>query len=86
MALQLNYTSPQGATSASGYIRISDFRGDKNNISFTVECFYNKDARDNGLQPLEYKHFEIATPTTDMLPALYNHLKTLPEFAGALDV
>lgn len=86
MALRKTFTSLQSVQATNAYHKIRDVNGDKNNIRFTVESFYDQAARDNNKEPLEYRSFEIPTPNTDLFPAMYNHLKTLPEFTGAIDV
>lgn len=86
MAIQKSIMTQYGLTASSCYIKIHRFNGDKNIIRFDVELYFNADARNNNNQSLEYRSFEIPTPNTDLFPALYNYLKTLPEFSGALDV
>ena len=88
MALQISTSTDYGVTATEGYVKISRFRGDKDNISVIVETFYNNTARTNGDQPLKVDLYETTTPTsnTAIMTYLYNYLKTLGEFEGAQDV
>ena len=88
MALQISKDTDQGFTAETAYAKITSFNyDDQAGLRFDVKIFFDVQSRQNDLQPIDYISCEIpALPTTDMLPALYNHLKTLPEFQGALDV
>lgn len=86
MALQINKTfEGTGVTGALTYAKIDRIYGDASNITIVVNFYIDSVARIDK-QPIEQGSFTVATPSTDMLPALYAHLKTLPEFSGAVDV
>lgn len=85
MALQLNKETPFGIS--GNYIRIDRINGDKETVIFEVFLYVDQAARDSGKDPLMHiGTFGTSMPNTDFMPALYNHLKTLPEFSGAIDV
>jgi len=88
MALKMSIAFDEGFTSANGYVKINRIRGDKDNIRFDTQVFYSKTARDAGKPSLANGSYEITMPAAtgnDLFVDLYNHLKTLPEFAGAVD-
>lgn len=86
MALQLEYTSPHGATVPNAYARITQYRGNKEIVVVTVSINASEEARVAGLEQLDIFRFECPAPTSDMLPALYEQLKTFPDFRNGLDV
>lgn len=87
MALKLESITPQGIVLEDGYIMISNITGNKHNLTITVILFANEIARRNGLQPFWNNQYEVPTSAVngELLPSLYNYLKTLPEFTGAED-
>jgi hypothetical protein len=95
MALQISLdsdTSPNGNASPSAYVRIVLFTFDiKTDMYFCVlEFHHNAAARQNGKNPIKGASYHIdgaAIPDTGGIRNnLYTYLKTLPEFAGAIDV
>ena len=86
MALQINKAAEHGFTASSAYVKISKFIGDKENVTFMIDYFYDEQARIDGKPPFGSGSYKMVTPTTDLLPALYTYLKTLDEFSGATDV
>ena len=75
-----------GMSASSAYIKVEHFSGTKDVIHFVVKVYYNEQARLDEKEPLHVSAFSIPTPTTDLLPALYAHLKGLEEFSGSVDV
>lgn len=71
-----------GVTIPSCYIKVSKFYGDKNVLFFTVDYKADKDAL-----PFAEENRSIALqPDGDnFIAQAYEHLKTLPEFEGAVD-
>lgn len=87
MALQFTYTSQQtGAIVDSAYARVLFGNFDKTHINFQIGIFYNVQASDNNLQALDTFSYRIPMPPTASVSGLYTYLKTLPEFANAIDV
>ena len=83
MALQKTISSQYGVD--GNYIKIDRYNGDKDKIRVSVVLYLSGQARVDEKDPLQYWMFELPTPSTDLLPALYTYLKTLPEFEGAID-
>lgn len=56
--------------------------------SFICVCWYtDQAAREQGEAPIKVQEVQVATTALvgDIYPAAYAYLKTLPEFAGAID-
>lgn len=85
MALQINYDSQYGINLPTAYAKISTYRGDKTTLNFEVLIWADAAARDNGKQRMEQRLYSIPY-TQQIIADLYTYLKTLPEYAGALDV
>jgi len=85
MALQISYTSPFGIVLPTAYAKISIFYGDKTTVNFEVLIWADTSARDSGKQRMEQLIYNIPY-SQQVIADLYNYLKTLPEFAGAVDV
>ena len=87
MALQTTFTSEQNGLVVNGaYTRVQRFHGTKDTVRVDVETFVSQQARLEGKQPIAFANYEVSLPSSDILPALYTYLKTLPEFANAIDV
>ena len=87
MALQTTFISDQNGLVINGaYARIQGFHGTKDIVRMDVETFVSQQARLEGKQPITITVYEVSLPIGDILPALYTYLKTLPEFANAIDV
>ena len=87
MAIQSTYNAPETGLEVNGaYMRIHGYHGNKDGMRFDVEVFVSKQARDAGMQNTGFLHFMCPVQPGDILPALYAYLKTLPEFANAIDV
>ena len=71
-------------TVKSAYHRVSDFYGDKYNFNFTVSVFQTADSKE-ALFSHGYS-FIPKMENSNFIQQAYEHLKTLPEFAGAADV
>lgn len=91
MALEIDFKyTPMGFSSPailrSAYVRIDSINGTKNKLSLTVS-FYNK-ANDSMIvahQNLYEFHPNVNSDSQNFIKQGYDHLKTLPEFAGATD-
>ena len=86
MALQCNYTTRFGFVQTDAYIKIATFDGDKTKIDLVVAIYASQAARDSGADVLETKPYRIPYSDGLSIAALYTHLKTKPEFGGAMDV
>jgi len=91
MALQLNIdNSDIGVGFSAAYAKVSHVRvhnrdGDDIRVDIIVDVYASETARENNSQVVANWQFTIPMPTGDFLPAIYNALKEMPEFAGATD-
>ena len=86
MALQLQIQTPHGLTVPTAYAKISGFSGTKDYFIVQVDYFASAAARDAGTPVLMSHSFQWNTADADLaVGAMYDHLKTLPDFAGAED-
>ena len=86
MALEKTTTVSDGlgqdAVISNAYIRVDSVSGGKDNLSILVNSY-----KDKNLAPIKTSRF-LFQPAMDggnFIAQAYNHLKTLPEFAGATD-
>jgi hypothetical protein len=87
MALKLSIpTSQVGAPFGEAYAKISHYHGWTHAVVIHVAIYASADARHIPAQPVDTRVHEMPVPTdAALLPAAYEHLKTLPEYAGATD-
>lgn len=65
------------------YIRVSDFSGNKNGLTYALSYHASSDSPSFD-QTVHACAFDLDGPNA--LAQAYAHAKTLPEFAGAVDV
>jgi hypothetical protein len=88
MALKLNLASTQfGVPAPQAYARITNFFGTKDQIQVQVAVYYNEDARHSNMATVREDAHYIAVEDLegDIIPAIYEVLKTLSQYAGAKD-
>ena len=91
MALQLNLTQTQfGSPAPQAYAKITNFFGNKDNIQVQVAVYFSKDARDANMSTvMEHAHYiaiEDLNGKGNLIPAIYEVLKTMAPYLGATDV
>lgn len=90
MALEKAHTcSKTNVYAANAYHRILSYSGDKDSLVFTVGTYNNSTDRNNGYEPFQSKSFRYnpgVGSTKELITHLYDYLKTLSEYSGALDV
>lgn len=91
MALQLNLTQTQfGSPAPQAYARVTNFFGNKDNIQVQVAVHYDKNARESNMSTVqEHAHYIGLADIEgkgDLLPAIYEVLKTMSQYQGATDV
>lgn len=80
----IGFTQP--AVLQNAYIRVESVTGGKNSLSVSVVVYSKKDAEMLAAQNLSFAFApEVGSSAKDFIAQAYNHLKTLPEFAGATD-
>jgi hypothetical protein len=88
MALELALETTQfGVPAPKAYARITNFFGTKDNIQVQVAIYYDEAARQNNLATVREDAHYIAIESLqgDIIPALYEILKTFSQYEGAVD-
>jgi hypothetical protein len=89
MALKLNLASTQfGVPAPQAYARITNFFGTKDQIQVQVAIYYNEAARQSNMATVKENAHYIAVEDLegDIIPAIYEVLKTLSDYKNAVDV
>jgi hypothetical protein len=89
MALRIvatNNTNGQQETQA--YARITNFFGTKDQIQVQVEIHATEEARRAGWPSIQQQahYINMESLQGDLIPAIYNVLKTFTQYSGAQDV
>jgi hypothetical protein len=82
MAIKCNIITQSGVTINEAYCRAVDFSVAKNQMSFGIQVFANKEK-----SPVEVDRVTALYDLNGKNPyaQAYDHLKTLPKFTGATD-
>ena len=89
MALKLNLAATQfGVPAPQAYARITNFFGTKDQIQVQVAVYYNEAARQSNMATVKENAHYIAVEDLegDIIPAIYEVLKTLSDYKNAVDV
>ena len=89
MALRIqaiNNTNGQSETQA--YARITNFFGTKDQVQVQVEIHATEEARKAGWPSIQQQahYINVQDLSGDIIPAMYNVLKTFTQYQGATDV
>ena len=84
LSITLNETDI-GIPMADTYARIVMWRGDKDQTLVQVAHYANEDARQSDAQPVANRTVFAPTPDCEGMAAMYDWLKTQPDYAGAAD-
>ena len=88
MALKLNLNQTQfGVPAPEAYARITNFFGTKDQIQVQVAIYFNEEARQGNMATVKENAHYIAIEDLkgDLIPAIYEVLKTFTDYAGATD-
>ena len=88
MALKLSLATTQfGVPAPQAYARITNFFGTKDQIQVQVAVYYNEEARHSNMATVREDAHYIAIESLkgDIIPAIYEVLKTFSDYAGAVD-
>jgi len=88
MALKLNLASTQfGVPAPQAYARITNFFGTKDQIQVQVAIHFNEEARHGNMATVKENAHYIAIEDLkgDIIPAIYEVLKTFSDYEGAVD-
>jgi hypothetical protein len=88
MALQLSLPQTQfGVPAPKAYARITNFFGTKDQIQVQVAIYYDEAARHGNMATVKENAHYIAIESLkgDIIPAIYEILKTFSDYEGAVD-
>jgi hypothetical protein len=89
MALRLQVPTQFGPSADEAYARITDFHGTKDQLQVRVAIYYNEDARHSNMSTVKENAHYIAVEDIngkgDLIPAIYEVLKTMADYQGAVD-
>ena len=88
MALKLSLTQTQfGVPAPQAYAKITNFFGTKDQIQVQVAIYFNEEARQGNMATVKENAHYIAIEDLkgDLIPAIYEVLKTFSDYEGAVD-
>jgi hypothetical protein len=87
MALKLSVQTQFGVPADEAYAKITNFYGTKDQLQVQVAIYYNEEARHNNLSTVKENAHYIAMEDLkgDLIPAIYEVLKTMGDYQGAED-
>lgn len=87
MALKLSVATQFGVPALEAYARITNFYGTKDQLQVQVAIYYNEDARHQNMSTVKENAHYIAMEDLkgDLIPAIYEVLKTMADYQGAVD-
>jgi hypothetical protein len=87
MALKLSVQTQFGVPAEEAYARITNFYGTKDQLQVQVAIYYNEDARHSNMSTVKENAHYIAMEDLkgDLIPAIYEVLKTMGDYQGAED-
>jgi hypothetical protein len=87
MALKLAVATQFGVPAPEAYARITNFFGTKDQIQVQVAIYYNEDARHSNMATVREDAHYIGMEDLkgDLIPAIYEVLKTFSQYQGAVD-
>ena len=89
MALKITATnSTNGQSETQAYARITNFFGTKDQVQVQVEIHATEEARKAGWPSIQQQahYVNVEDLSGDIIPALYNVLKTFTQYACSEDV
>lgn len=87
MALKLQIATQFGPAAPQAYARITNFQGTKDQIQVQVAVYYDEEARHSNRSTVaELAHYiAMEDLKGDLIPAIYEVLKTMADYQGAVD-
>jgi hypothetical protein len=87
MALKLSVQTQFGVPADEAYARITNFYGTKDQIQVQVAIYFNEDARHSNMSTVKENAHYIAMEDLkgDLIPTIYEVLKTMADYQGAVD-
>ena len=87
MALRLSVATQFGVPAEQAYAKITNFYGTKDQLQVQVAIYFNEDARHQNMSTVKENAHYIAMEDLkgDLIPAIYEVLKTMADYQGAED-
>ena len=87
MALKLSVQTQFGVPASEAYARITNFYGTKDQLQVQVAIYFNEEARHGNMSTVKENAHYIAMEDLkgDLIPAIYEVLKTMADYQGAVD-
>lgn len=85
MAITKSITTAQGFIATDAYIKITTFMGYKGSIQLNVDVYKDQQASIDNLQVVASHVIGITLLNGATMQQMYDALKLLPEFSGAID-
>ena len=87
MALKLSVQTQFGVAAPEAYAKITNFFGTKDQIQVQVAVYFDESARHSNMATVkENAHYiNMDDLKGDLIPAIYEVLKTFSDYAGAED-
>jgi hypothetical protein len=87
MALKLSVSTQFGVPAPDAYAKITNFYGTKDQLQVQVAIYFNADAREQNMSTVKENAHYIAMEDLkgDLIPAIYEVLKTMDDYQGAED-
>jgi len=87
MALKLSVATQFGVPAEEAYAKITNFYGTKDQLQVQVAIYFNENARHQNMSTVKENAHYIAMEDLkgDLIPAIYEVLKTFADYQGAED-
>lgn len=87
MALRLSVATQFGVPAEQAYAKITNFYGTKDQLQVQVAIYFNEDARHQNMSTVKENAHYISMEDLkgDLIPAIYEVLKTMADYQGAED-
>ena len=89
MALKLAVATQFGVPADEAYAKITNFYGTKDQIQVQVAIYFNEEARHGNMSTVKENAHYIGISDLpkgmDFIPAIYEVLKTMADYQGAVD-
>lgn len=90
MALKIGVSLESGIAVEDAYARIFHIEGDKSTLAIALQYYVSQAAVEEQKPPFKEDYYQFVPSVEDDAPNFikqgYEHLKSLPEFADAVDV
>jgi len=87
MALKLPIETQFGINAPNAYAKVANFRGNKEQVQVQLVIYFDENARKEELNAVREDSISIAMEDLkgDLIPAIYEVLKTMADYQGAVN-